>query len=156
MVLSANIWTLGVNVYEVLVERPLFETLTWSKDEILAEMISTFGELPSRWWDSWENRPEISNQDVSSEITSRSLSQRLWDMGRGGTSASCEWDVHGGELDALEELLAAMLTLEPGRRPSAKQLLASEYMVKWALPSWEKQLSRGSVRGANKSRVRDG
>lgn len=53
-------------------------------------------------------------------------------MGRGETEQTCEWDIAGGELGALEGFLRAMLAFEPAGRPIADQLLGSEYMVKWS------------------------
>ncbi|PYI12965.1 hypothetical protein BO99DRAFT_438684 [Aspergillus violaceofuscus CBS 115571] len=40
---AADIWTLGVNLYEVLGERPLFETFAWDRDDIVAEMVNPLG-----------------------------------------------------------------------------------------------------------------
>ncbi|KAJ5558810.1 kinase domain-containing protein [Penicillium sp. DV-2018c] len=144
---AADIWTLGVNLYEVLGERPLFETFAWDRDDIVAEMINTLGRPPVRWWNSWDKRSEFFNEDGSyiddfRRIISaifRRLPQRLWEMGRGETEQTCEWDVAGGELRALEDFLRAMMTFEPAERPTADQLLGHEYMVKWALPAWERQ-----------------
>ncbi|PLB52501.1 SR protein-specific kinase Dsk1 [Aspergillus steynii IBT 23096] len=149
---AADVWTLGVNLYEVLGERPLFETFTWDRDDIIAEMINTLGQPPSRWWNSWAKRSEFFNEDGSwvadfrriSTPVFRRLPQRLWDMGRGETGQTCEWDVKGGELRALEDLLRAMMAFEPAERPTADQILKSEYMVKWALPAWERQKGQHS------------
>ncbi|OJJ49268.1 hypothetical protein ASPZODRAFT_157692 [Penicilliopsis zonata CBS 506.65] len=126
---AADIWTLGVTLYE---------------------MINTLGQPPSRWWSSWANRSEFFEEDGSwvadfrriSTPVFRRLPQRLCDMGRGETEQTCEWDVAGGELRALEDLLRSMMAFEPAERPTADQLLRSEYMVKWALPAWERQKSR--------------
>lgn len=152
---AADIWTLGVNLYEVLGERPLFETFTWDRDDIIAEMVSTLGLLPPRWWDKWANRGEFFKPDGSwispSELrrimtpVSRPLRQRMWDMGRGETPEECEWDVEGGEMRALEELLTGMLAFEPAHRLTAEQVMASEYVTKWALPAWKRQLKRNLV-----------
>lgn len=150
---ASDIWTLGVSMYEVLGERPLFETFAWDRDDIVAEMISTLGQPPERWWKSWQNCAEFFKEDGSwiddfrriSTPIFRRLHQRLWDMGRGETEGTCEWDVAGGKLRALENLLRAMMTFEPGERPTADQLLRSEYMVKWALPAWKKQERKQSV-----------
>jgi serine/threonine protein kinase len=49
---AADVWTLGVILYDVLGERPLFETFVWDLDDIVAEMVNTLGRLPERWWDS--------------------------------------------------------------------------------------------------------
>ncbi|KAF1955554.1 kinase domain-containing protein [Byssothecium circinans] len=40
---AADIWTLGVNLYKVLGERPLIETFAWDRDDIIREMINTLG-----------------------------------------------------------------------------------------------------------------
>jgi serine/threonine-protein kinase SRPK3 len=147
---AADIWTLGVNLYEVLGERALFETFGWDRDDIIADMVSTLGRPPARWWDTWENRKEFFEpdgswaRDMKRIYTSvfRPLHQRIWDMGRGETPETCQWDVQGGEMRALEELLRGMLAFEPAERLTAEQLMRSEYMVKWAMPAWERQRER--------------
>jgi hypothetical protein len=118
---AADIWTLGVNLYDVLGERPLFETFAWDRDDIVAEMINTLGQPPLRWWNSWEKRSEFFNEDGSwvadfrriSTPEFRRLHQRLWEMVRGETEQTCEWDVAGGELRALEDCLRSMMAFEP-------------------------------------------
>ncbi|OAA37002.1 Protein kinase domain containing protein [Metarhizium rileyi] len=148
--LAADVWTLGVSLYEVLGERPLFETFNGDQDDIIADIISTLGQPPARWWDKWENRKEffkpngswIHNLQRIYTPIFRPLHQRMWDMGRGMTPETCEWDVKGGEMQALEKLLRRMLAFEPSERPTAEQLMRSEYMVKWAIPAWERQLER--------------
>ncbi|KAL4791518.1 kinase domain-containing protein [Aspergillus venezuelensis] len=121
---AADIWTLGVSLYEVLGRRRLFEAFAWCPDDMIGEMVDTLGQLPSKWWDSCEARSESLNQNGA-----WSLHQRMWTMGRGKTPESCEWDV-------------STMSFEPEKRPTVKQLLESEYMVKWTLPAWERQKQR--------------
>ena len=148
--LAADLWTLGVSLYEVLGECQLFETFAWDKDDIMGEMVSTLGRPPARWWDSWKARGEFFQPDgtwisdlkrIATPIF-RPLHQRLWDMGRGETPESCQWDVASGEFRALENLLGSMLAYEPTQRPMAKQLMTSDYMINWALPAWERHVAR--------------
>lgn len=148
---AADVWSFGVSLYEVLGERPLFETFSCDKDDVLADIISTLGPPPRRWWDGWTNRGEFFEGDgewrnggISRIYTPvwRPLSRRMWEMGRGKTPESCEWDVEGGEIRALEELFGGVLAWEPEERWTVEELVASEYMVKWALPAWERQRRR--------------
>lgn len=140
-----------MNLYEALGERSLFETFTWDRDDILADVVNTLGPPPQRWWDAWANRGEFFEQDggwrkgrinrIYSPVWRR-LNQRMWDMGRGEKPESCEWDVEGGEMRALEDLFRGVLAWEPEERWTADDLVGSEYMVKWALPAWERQMKR--------------
>lgn len=44
-------------------------------------------------------------------------------MGRGETPETCKWDVAGGELEALEDLLKGMMTFEPAERLTVGQMM---------------------------------
>ena len=46
--------------------------------------------------------------------------------------------LEASERDALSSLLRSMFSFRPEDRPSAQQILESEWMVKWALPEYEK------------------
>lgn len=62
---AADIWTLGVSLYEILGERPLFEIFAWDRDDIIAEMINMLGQPPIRRWNSWVKRSEFFVEDGS-------------------------------------------------------------------------------------------
>ena len=141
---AADIWTLACIIYEILGETSLFQTLFASKDDILAEMISTLGPLPSRWWPLWQNRPKYFTEDGSwipelqgrlPQIT-RPLKERLWNMGRGRTPEQCEFSVE--EMASLGKLLAAMLVYEPSERITIDEVVESDYMTRWGRPALEK------------------
>jgi serine/threonine protein kinase len=138
--LSADIWTLGCTIYEILGERPLFEAFIPNRDDTLAEMVSTLGILPERWWKQWKNRLSYFSDDGSwspayTGIMSpvmRPLNQRLWDMGRGETAEACQFTTE--EMSCLEQLLSRMLVYEPSARISAAEVMNSVYMTNWACP----------------------
>lgn len=112
--LAADIRTLGVGLYEVLGERPLFESFNCDRDDILADTITTLGLPPARWWDLGRiartslNMMTRNIQRIYTPVL-RPLHQRMRDMGRGKTPETCEWDVEAGEMRALEEVLRVML-----------------------------------------------
>ncbi|KAL5001340.1 kinase-like domain-containing protein [Aspergillus recurvatus] len=124
---TADVWTLGVALYELLGERRLFETFTRAQEDIIGEMVNVLGKPPARWWNCWANRPDINPGTIDfaclNRPESRRLHPRIWWMGRGETPESCGWDVAGGEFKALEDMLRAMLSFEPKERPTPKQLL---------------------------------
>lgn len=64
--MAADIWTIGLALYGVLWERPLFETFGWDRDDIIGEMVNTLGPLPKPCWDRWSFRYELFTADGQS------------------------------------------------------------------------------------------
>ncbi|GAA88373.1 hypothetical protein AKAW_06487 [Aspergillus luchuensis IFO 4308] len=138
---SADIWTLGCTLYDILGERPLFETWADDPDDVIGEMVSTLGKLPKKWWQRWEKRPEFFLENGSwnpnfKRIQTpefRPLNQRLWQMGRGETPQICE--LQKTEMASFKRLLEGMLAYEPLERVSAREAMESDFMLKWARPA---------------------
>lgn len=134
---AVDVWTLGCTLYGVLGERPLFEGFVPDQDHVVAEMVSTLGHLPKRWWDRWQQRTDFFLEDGSWKTDthrshapySRSLAERLRIMGRGEDPATCEFGPE--EMAYLEKLLRAMLTYEPSERITTGAAVASEWMERW-------------------------
>lgn len=137
----ADIWTLACTLFEILGERALFEAFIPNEDDLIAEMVSTLGKLPSRWWDRWQKRPDYFLEDGSwnpkfkgfmSPVT-RPLRERLWGMGRGQIPEQCDFSPE--ELANLENLLVKMLMYEPCDRMTADEAMRSDYMLRWGFPA---------------------
>lgn len=116
--------------------RHLFEDWLGDTDTILQENVSALGRLPQEWWDRWEERGEFFEVDGTwkekdgRRAVSRSLLLRCQQMGR-------EEDAHfwKDEVFALEKMLRSMLQYEPEKRATAEDLVRSDWMVRFGLPS---------------------
>lgn len=51
----------------------LFESYDGVRDEVLAEVVRTFGKLPDRWWGRWEKRPDYFAEVGTFQPTSGSM-----------------------------------------------------------------------------------
>lgn len=138
---SSDIWTLACTLFEILGERGLFEAFIPNESDLIAEMVSTLGKLPTRWWNQWQKRPDYfledgswnpSFQGLMSPVT-RPLKERLWGMGRGQIPEHCEFSAE--EMTSLESLLEKMLMYEPTDRLTADEAMLSDYMVRWGSPA---------------------
>ncbi|KAL9623411.1 MAG: hypothetical protein Q9160_002304 [Pyrenula sp. 1 TL-2023] len=148
---AVDVWTLGHTLYEILGERPLFEGFMPDEHHTIAEMISTIGEFPEKWWDRWQGKEEFFNADRTWKNPptrahapySRPMAQRLRVMGRGNDPAACEFSKE--EMDYLEKLLRSMLTYDPSTRVTAAKAIDSEWMQGWGLPALKKLCPNGKT-----------
>jgi serine/threonine-protein kinase SRPK3 len=138
---SADVWTLACTLFEILGDCSLFEAFIPNVDDTFAEMVSTLGPLPKRWWSQWQKRPAYFLEDGSwnpefsgiLDPVTRPLEQRLASMGRGdgGQRTDDRFEFSAAEMASLEELLRSMLKYEPSERISAAEVMESDYMRRW-------------------------
>lgn len=134
----ADVWTLGCTLYEILGERPLFEGFMPDKDDIIAEMVSSLGLLPQQWWETWQARGEFFLEDGSwktdmkrfHDSRSRPLLLRIHQMGREN-----DIEFSADEAMGLENMLRAMLTYDPTKRATIRDITESDWMNRWGLPA---------------------
>ncbi|KAL8676964.1 MAG: hypothetical protein Q9186_006573 [Xanthomendoza sp. 1 TL-2023] len=134
----ADVWTLACSMYEILGERPLFEGFFPTRDDIIAEMVDCLGRLPQTWWENWRSRGKYFHEDGSfiSEVSaaeSLNLAHRIQWMGR---TKNLEFSAE--EAQSVEKMLRAMLEFEPAKRATAEDIVKSEWMTYWGLPSLRK------------------
>ncbi|OJJ42919.1 hypothetical protein ASPZODRAFT_161917 [Penicilliopsis zonata CBS 506.65] len=105
----SDIWTLACTIWSIIAQRPLFEGFLMTQDDMTCEHVDALGVLPFEWW--------------------KSVQQPRRKRGIPSLDAR--------EREAFFHMLRSMLAFRPGDRPTTKQILESEWMVKWALPEYQ-------------------
>ena len=137
----ADVWTLACSIYEIMGERPLFEGFMPDRDDIIAEMVSSLGLPPQPWWKAWKARGDFFHEDGTwrtdmkrgHDSKSRPLLLRLQEMGREEDA-----DFTAEEIECLEKMLRSMFEYYPAKRAVIGDVVKSEWMVRWGLPSLAK------------------
>ncbi|CAG8174102.1 unnamed protein product [Penicillium nalgiovense] len=137
---SSDIWSLACTIWSIIAQRPLFEGFMATEDYMTSEQVDTLGILPSEWWSRWEARLEKFTEDGTpiNRKYFRSWDDRFKDSIEGPRRDRKIPSFDARERDAIFNLLRQMLSFRPENRPTTKQILESEWMVKWALPEYGK------------------
>lgn len=106
------------------------------------EHVDTLGVLPPEWWNRWKARPNKFTED-GKPINRAYNDFRSWDDRFKDSVERPRRDkgiplFDAEERDAIFDMLRPMLSFRPEDRPTTKQILESEWMVKWALPEYGK------------------
>ncbi|KAL4995612.1 kinase-like domain-containing protein [Aspergillus recurvatus] len=136
----ADIWSLACTIWDIIGQSPLFEGFLAGEDDMTCEHVDALGILPPEWWSKWEPRQTRFNEDGKplDKRSYRSWEDRLEDSVQQPRRVEGMSVFEPAERDALFLMLRSMLSFRPESRPSAEEVLASEWMVKWALPEAEK------------------
>ncbi|KAG6888276.1 hypothetical protein C0992_008957 [Termitomyces sp. T32_za158] len=119
---KVDIWSLGCLIFALFSTHGLLESFFEDRDEILIDMVRTFGKLPERWWTEWETRDQYFEEDgtfrpdlhkLSGEPRTIDLKERLEDIRKRDEMGQKELS---GDLEALELVLGKMLRYEPEER----------------------------------------
>ncbi|KAJ9211896.1 hypothetical protein DTO166G4_6548 [Paecilomyces variotii] len=139
---SSDIWTLACTIWEIVAQRSLFEGFLTNEDDMTCQQIAALGPLPIEWWERWEGRGNhfTDNGEPNNRATSQYKSlEDLFELNiqQPRTQAGMP-PLESSERDALFAMLRQMLSFKPENRSSAQQVLESEWMVKWAIPEYQK------------------
>lgn len=137
----SDMWTLACAIWSILTPRALFDATLATAHDIALQQVDKVGPLPFDWWNRWEERHEYFNE-AGPPREGRHIYAPL--------ARSFETDVQKyrrrdevgefcqDETAAILEMLRSMLKFTPEDRATAEQVLKSDWMVKWALPEFEK------------------
>ncbi|KAF7559806.1 hypothetical protein G7046_g4352 [Stylonectria norvegica] len=143
---GTDIWSLGCLIWEVLGQRPIYDSWVASDDEVLDDQVDLLGKLPQRWWQRWENRAEFwAEQGDDIELApTRHSDHRRWDWesrvelciqkGR-REEKDMEGQLSEEETEDFLDMMKRMIVFEPEQRASATEILRSRWVQKWALPA---------------------
>ncbi|CAI7640373.1 unnamed protein product [Penicillium discolor] len=139
---SSDIWTVACTIWSIIAQRPLFEGFLATEDDMTCEHVDTLGVLPPEWWKRWEARQTKFTED-GKPINRAYDYFRSWDNRFEDSVEKPRRDkgipsFDAKERDAIFDMLRPMLSFRPEDRPTTKQILQSEWMVKWALPEYGK------------------
>ncbi|KOC15951.1 hypothetical protein AFLA70_169g002291 [Aspergillus flavus AF70] len=129
---SSDIWSLACTIWDIIAQKTLFEGIMTDEDDMTCQQIGLLGPLPTEWQ---EKHGESIHQ---SKYLNRSLEDRFKNTVQQARIEARMPSFKSDEQDALLSMLHSMLCFQPEHRPSAQQVLESEWMVKWALPEYEK------------------
>lgn len=139
-----DIWTLACSIWTVLGQRPLFDIFCFTEDDVTKEQVDTLGKLPEAWWERWEGRSAHFDEDGVSldhhhqgeePLTLVERFERFIQIPRQERGLEVVGDE---EKVALLAMLRSMLALDRDKRASAAELVACDWMTRWALPDLDK------------------
>ncbi|PGH04947.1 CMGC/SRPK protein kinase [Blastomyces parvus] len=145
---SADIWSLAIAIWEILGMKAIFSSEFATADDITSQQIDVLGPMPLSWWERWDERSQFFYQDGRpkgcrdvwypiDEAFEEGVQQYRRKRGVGEFGQE--------ETAALLELMCQMLAFRPEERPTAEEVLKSEWMVKWVLPDFKRSLQMGQA-----------
>lgn len=139
---SADIWCLAIAIWEIIGMKAIFSCECADLDEVTSQQINVLGPMPAAWWERWEARHKFFDENGNQKQGKYSWPP-LAEAFEEGVQAYRRRSPATGVFDqdeaaAILNLIRRMLVFEPGKRPTAEEVLASEWMVKWARPDFER------------------
>jgi serine/threonine-protein kinase SRPK3 len=137
---ASDIWMLACTIWTIVAQRPLFEEWFATEDDMTCEHVDALGILPLEWWQKWEQRRGKFTEDgfPINRQPYRSWEDRFENSIHRPRRESKMSTFDQAEQDAISAMLRSMLSYRPEDRPTIQHVLKSEWMVKWALPEYEK------------------
>ncbi|KAG5298934.1 protein kinase [Histoplasma capsulatum G186AR] len=139
---AADIWSLGVAIWEILGMKAIFSAEYFTADEIISQQIDVLGPMPSTWWEKWQGRDKFFDENAQPK-EGRHVWPAMNTAFEEGVQKYRQKNPNMGvfseeESAAILDLIRRMLVFRPEQRLSIHEVLKSEWMVKWALPEFER------------------
>ncbi|KAH8431017.1 uncharacterized protein LDX57_008678 [Aspergillus melleus] len=140
---SADIWSLATTIWEILGMKAIFSSDFVTANELVSQQIDVLGPLPNIWWESWVERSQFLDDDgcpKESRYVWPSIDESFEDGVQKYRRNLGFGEFETDETAAILDLMRRMLSFRPEERPTAEEVLQSEWMVKWVMPDFERSL----------------
>jgi serine/threonine protein kinase len=138
----SDIWSLATAIWEIMGMKAIFSTDFVDEDEIVSQHIDVLGSMPSKWWQRWEGRARYFDEYGH---PTESYSENRWPpLEESFETGVQKWrrkvggEIEESEKSAFLDLMRRMLSFRPEERPTAEEVLMSDWMVKWALSDYKR------------------
>ncbi|KAI1949089.1 hypothetical protein LOZ57_002456 [Ophidiomyces ophidiicola] len=147
---AADIWSLGVAIWELIGMKAIFSSEFITEDEMISQRIDILGPMPSEWWDKWEERDQFFDP-CQYPKDGRYVWPAIEEAFQEGVQKYRQLKPYMGVFDkdekaAVLDLIRRMLMFRPGQRLTVEEVMETEWMVKWALPAFERAKLASSSR----------
>jgi len=142
----ADIWSLATSIWEILGIKAIFSSDFCAADEIPSQQIDILGLVPENWWEQWKERGECFDENgrpVQDRYVYPPIEQAFEDGIQKYRRERQIGEYGEEETAAILDLMRRMLVFLREDRPTAEEVLKSEWMVKWCLPDFERSFHRG-------------
>jgi hypothetical protein len=137
--------------------KTMFSSEWATEDEVGSQQVDVLGPVPAGWYAGWEGRGQFwygdgNSTDYHKRNKWRPLGDELFE------DCVQEWRRRKGWEEIVEDekiaffgLIRKMMKFRPDERPTADEVLEDEWMVRWALPDYERSLEDSSEQGEHAS-----
>lgn len=137
----SDIWTLACSVWATLATRSPFETFWGDEDDVISRQVQALGKLPDDWWAKWDKRLERFTEDgqpIADHDDPVFTFDYEFEDAMQKTRRRFKMETMGVvEKEALLAMLQPMLAYRPEQRCCIDEVLRSEWMIKYAMPSFK-------------------
>ncbi|CAG8908315.1 unnamed protein product [Penicillium egyptiacum] len=143
----SDIWGLATAIWEILGMKAIFSLEYTDIKKIISQHIDVLGPLPLPWWGSWEER-DLFFDGNGKHKKGRGVAPPINEAFEEGVqkyrrmAKIGEFDKE--EASAILSLMCRMLGFRLEDRPTAEQVLNSEWMMRWALPDFQRSCRHSS------------
>lgn len=132
-----DVWSLATAIWEIIGMKAIFSTDFVDEDEMVSQHVDVLGPMPSEWWEGWKGRSRFFDEHGCPTESHR---ENKWPSFEESFEIGVGDEMMEDEKSAFLDLMRCMLRFRPGERLTAEEVLLSDWLVKWALPDYERSL----------------